>query len=119
MKELNLEVGQKVWTIQLGYCEVYMIDKESTFPIRCRNIYGKSATYTINGKSRFNDSFPCLFESNPFYRFVETNETIELSHQENKAELINAYCFVLATNTTSIESKNIAQNKLKNLLETL
>jgi hypothetical protein len=71
MNELNLEVGQKVWSIQLGDCGVY--DKSAKL-IYCSN--GKrTQSYVKDGKKFEEDECQSLFESNPFYRSVDTNET--------------------------------------------
>lgn len=124
MKELNLEVGQKVWSIQLGDCNVY--DKSAKL-IYCSN--GKrTQSYVKDGKKFEEDECQSLFESNPFYRSVDTNETIEpkLVRQkndgcvENKAELINAlYIVANAKDSTLFTSRKIAQDKLQKLLESL
>ena len=53
---------------------------------------------------------------------VQLQEIKDLANpdpKENKSDLINALCFVIATNETFLESKNIANRKLLNLLESL
>jgi len=118
MKEL--QVGEKKWSIQLGDCMVYEIDKDSGYPIRCKNTHGSDDSYTIDGKRHINDSNPSLFESNPFKRSVDTNETIEpkLGCVENKAELINALVNIYQE-CSNTELKKISETKLQKLLESI
>ena len=126
MKELNLQVGQKVWSIQLGECVMEIIYDNFTYPIICRNIEGKSCSYTSDGYMTENDAYPSLFESNPFERSVDTNETIEpkLVRQQNdvwvesKAETINALCNICNVFTAG-KIRTIAVDKLQKLLESL
>lgn len=111
MKELNLEVGQKVWSIQLGDCEVKEVNKTTRFPITCRGKDGRICGYILDGKEHENAFYRSLFESNPFDK---PNDMVE-----SKAEMINAFCFIIATNATSVNSKVIAQEKLDKILESL
>lgn len=116
MKELNLEVGQKVWSIQLGECEVIGLYIDKYYPYRCQSIKdGVTCSYTLYGKDDESDSNPSLFESNPFEN-ISTLKTV--SQSISKADLINALasvCNVFKSGQTYI----LASNKLLKLLESL
>ena len=126
MKELNLQVGQKVWSIQLGECVMEIIYDNFTYPIICRNIEGKSCSCTSDGYITEKEAYPSLFESNPFERSVDTNETIEpkLVRKQNdgwvesKAEMINALLEVSKSSPVN-SIRDIAHNKLIVILESL
>lgn len=116
MKELNLEVGQKVWSIQLGDCEVLEIITDTQYPIVCQDRNGNMQEYKLNGNFDNEDFHPSLFESNPFEKsnnnkkgltwrspglgenetgfLCERNKSIDFINleepKENKADLINA-----------------------------
>lgn len=64
--ETKFKLGQKVWSIQLGDCEVTNIE-DSPYPIRCLNKEGRSGLYYPNGEYTRNDHSPSLFSSNPFF----------------------------------------------------
>lgn len=52
MKQLNfkdLKVGQKVWSIQLGDCEVFDFDRNSSFPLVLKSNTGEILAYTEGG----------------------------------------------------------------------
>lgn len=68
MKQLKLEVGQKVWSIQLGECEVTKInDADSPFPYFCKSTGSLvNELYSLEGKLYEEDVVPSLFLSNPF-----------------------------------------------------
>lgn len=119
MNELNLEVGQRKWTIQLGYCYVDSIDYNLMFPICFRTKDGRTCTYTSLGQATTNDLYSSVFESNPFESKKKHFDFIPLEEpKENKAELINALCAVLNCSATKL-SQGIAQEKLQKLLESL
>lgn len=126
MKELNLTVGQKCWSIQLGDCEVVEYYGNTEYPYLLRCTKGRQSLYHESFKHNKNDAYPSLFESNPFERSVDTNETIEpkLVRQQNdgwvdnKAELINALCNVIAK-TPDNSFDDIVKEKLFKLLESL
>lgn len=123
MKELNLEAGQKCWSIQLGECEVIEPTNSMYYPYRCQSIKdGAVCSYTVYGKDEESDAYPSLFESNPFIATTQLPQgeiSISKIEPESKIDLINALCFVIATNETLLESKNIANRKLQKLLESL
>ena len=113
MKELNLTVGQKCWSIQLGECVVDAILDTERHCFRCLNLDKQELFYTKKGQIGFFDKHPSLFESNPFEPKL-VQETV----QENKAELINALsivCNVFKSGRTHI----LASNKLLKLLESI
>lgn len=124
MKEL--QIGQKVVSIQLGYCEVVEVRKGDMYPIICENNESIKKYYTIDGYHWKGDKFPSLFESNPFERSVDANEPIEpkLVRQqndgwvENKAELINALVNLINSDMSE-NLDNIAETKLQKLLESI
>ena len=110
MEELKLEVGQKVWTIQSGDCQLVEIDNNSQYCFITENKDGRGHCYDKFGRYGDEHFSPSLFESNPFEKKV--------SEPENKAELINALSNVYL-NATDIDIKSIARTKLKKLLESL
>lgn len=119
MKELNLEVGQKCWSIQLGDCEVTEVNRVMFFPITCQSKDGRSCGYLMDGKDHSNAFYRSLFESNPFeQKLVQENKDGWIEPKENKAELINALCSVIAI-VTDTEMDKIAKDKLQKLLESI
>lgn len=127
MKEL--QVGQKVWSIQLGDCVVVDNNVDELFPIMCKSLISdNSSFYTLDGKFSYDseDYYPSLFDSNPFERSVDTNETIEpkLVRQqndgwvENKAELIKIL-YSIYMESKEIELREIAKDKLQKVLESI
>lgn len=110
MKELNLTVGQKCWSIQLGDCEVIEINNEEYGTI-AEGTDGGRYSYDKSGRYSNRHVSPSLFESNPF----ET-KLVQETVQENKAELINAMCAIINTQVKA-ELKDIAKEKLQKLLE--
>ena len=113
MKELNLEVGQKVWTIQSGYCQLIEIDNDSNYCFITLNKDGRRQCYDKFGRYGDEHFSPSLFESDPFDQSVKSNEMVE-----NKAKLINALIRAIEV-VDSAEIEKIAQEKLKKVLETL
>lgn len=66
--ETKFKLGQKVWSIQLGDCEVitcHLKDKE--YPILCVNKDGQEEEYSNDGYFYNDDFHPSLFSSNPFF----------------------------------------------------
>lgn len=126
MKELNLEVSKKVWTIQLGDCEVESIAKGNKFPLLLKSKDSRTCLYTDSLKYNESDNYRSIFESNPFERSVDTNETIEpkLVRQqndgwvENKAELIKIL-YSIYMESKEIELREIAKDKLQKVLESI
>lgn len=133
MKELNLIVGQKVWSIQLGYCEVVDVNYGARHrKIGCRNSNGKFGCYTVYGRYCKPDFYQSLFESNPFDKNEIYPEKVEgewgiCSQPESKADLINALVGFLTKKPDCFEMTipiyedctDIAEIKLKKLLESL
>lgn len=136
MKELNLEVGSKKWSIQLGDCEVVEIKQQEHFPVYCKNNNGLSCSYYSNGNFMETDYLQSLFESNPFEekanlggireiyglepKFIFEDKGRFIEQKENKAELINALCIVAfqpPLNNNDIIVK--AREKLLKLLESI
>lgn len=117
-KELNLTVGQKVWSIQLGDCEVIEIANEEYGYI----VEGKDGgRYSYDKSGRYSNRHvnPSLFESNPFEpKLVQEHKDGWIEPKENKAELIKALanvCNVFKSGQTYI----LASNKLLKLLESI
>ncbi len=113
MKELNLEVGQRAWSIQLGDCIVY--EKFDTL-YTCTGERNRKFDYYKNGRAHGGDLYPSLFLSNPFEnQSVNSNEMVE-----NKAELILALFEIMKPSWESTKSfKQIAESKLRKLLESI
>lgn len=59
----GVKVGDKLWSVQLGECEVLYIST-GEWPIVCQNERGTGA-YTANGKKMEDDVNPSLFWSRP------------------------------------------------------
>jgi len=115
MEELKLEVGQKVWSIQLGNCEVY--DKSASL-IRCTN-GGRVFSYYLKGNASDMDANPSLFESNPFEpKLVQESKNGWIEPKENKAEMINVLRLIYK-DCFDTDIKIIAKDKLQKLLESL
>ena len=58
--------GQKVWSIQLGDCEVVEINAGWDYPIKCKT-KDDYHYYDLDGKFSGDDASPSLFSSNPFF----------------------------------------------------
>ncbi len=65
--ETKFKIGQKVWSIQLGDCEVVAIYDKKDDGIVCQNKCNKTAYYYPDGKYLSKDTAPSLFSSNPFF----------------------------------------------------
>jgi hypothetical protein len=114
MKELNLKVGQKVWSIQLGDCFVKEMDDSNKYIYILQNKEGNWHSYDKFGKHGHIDCYPSLFLSNPFEnQSVKPNEMVE-----NKAELINALCRVRESFVNG-QILNDVETKLQKLIESL
>lgn len=61
---MDLTVGQKVWSIQLGDCEVRIIEAGKVYCVN--KLSGRSFEYFLNGKITENEVYRSLFLSNPF-----------------------------------------------------
>lgn len=137
MKELNLEVGQKLWSIQLGECEVESLNNENPrahFPVKLLSKSGAYRFYTKELKYKTIDAHPSVFASNPFANIevkinsFESNpfepnlvqETKDgwIEPKENKAELINALVNLINSDMSEVLD-TIAEIKLQKLLESL
>ena len=63
----NVQIGDILWSIRLGACEVKEVTKSSR-PILVQSLYNKSIgeiSYTLDGYENENDIHPSLFWSNP------------------------------------------------------
>lgn len=66
MKDLNLKVGQKVWTITEGDCTVESLTNSGSYPIEVSPEHGgQPESYTSDGRRFTKDNYPSLFLSNP------------------------------------------------------
>ena len=67
--------GQKVWSIQLGDCEVVEINAGWDYPIKCK-AKDDYHYYDLDGKFSGDDASPSLFSSNPFFdeRVMEVSD---------------------------------------------
>lgn len=59
----GVNVGDKLWSMQLGECEVVRVDND-TWPYVCQGVGGMEC-YTSDGKVMATDAFPSLFWSRP------------------------------------------------------
>jgi hypothetical protein len=115
MNELNLEVGQKCWSIQLGECEVVFKDDKL---IHCTN-GSIEKEYYLSGKMFHHDHYRSLFLSNPFEgKPLFKNMDGFFDPKENKADTISALLMVME-DCSDTELKKIAREKLQKLLESL
>lgn len=73
----NVKVGDKLWSIQLGDCVVYLIYATSaSYPIHVKNELGQSAVYSKFGKEDNDDAYQSLYFSNPM--IVAPEEPVRL-----------------------------------------
>jgi len=61
----KLKVGDKLWSIQAGDCELESMDAHS-YPLLCANSDWGRTSYTKDGRHSIYDTHPSLFTSNPF-----------------------------------------------------
>ncbi len=121
-KELNLTVGQKYWSIQLGECEVISIIDQR---IRCKPIHKsevKWMEYEIDGKLSSFEFSPSLFESNPFEpKLVQEHKDGWIEPKGNNAELIRLLIDVSIIHVEYLGSDiiELSKVKLKKLLESI
>lgn len=59
----GVKVGDKLWSVQLGECEVVRVDS-NVWPCVCQGAGGMEC-YTSDGKVVATDAFPSLFWSRP------------------------------------------------------
>lgn len=73
--ETKFKRGQKVWSIQLGDCEVVEINAGWDYPIKCKT-KDDYHYYDLDGKFSGDDASPSLFSSNPFFeeRVMEVSD---------------------------------------------
>ena len=64
--ETKFKIGQKVWSIQLGDCEVREINAGGDYPIKCKT-KDDYHYYDLDGKFSGDDASPSLFSSNSFF----------------------------------------------------
>lgn len=121
MKELNLTVGQKCWSIQLGDCEVSSLAKDHDFPILLKSNDGRTCLYTESLKYNELDACRSVFLSNPFEpNLVQENKDGWIELKESKAELINALFNIANVDwDTNGGLVKMARGKLHKLLESL
>lgn len=126
---MNLTVGQKVWSIQLGDCEVVSINYENTYPVLCMSGGVWKCKYNLQGLSNISDKHPSLFLSNPFEKVQgEKSSPIDdfVAEMKFSGPLIRNYTTDRAQLLTSLfniyvdsgdEIKKIAKEKLLILLQ--
>lgn len=61
----GVKVGDRVWSIELGDCEVWNITEDSIWPIGCKNSKGRKKTYCFDGRLDSAHFTASLFWSNP------------------------------------------------------
>lgn len=66
---IDVKVGDKLWSFELGECEVtnFSLDKSSdrTYAITAKNQYGHTLFYTFNGRLFVDSKHQSLFWSEP------------------------------------------------------
>ena len=73
----KLKVGQTVWTVADGYCDIQSLDAGCLYPIKAGTY-----TYTKEGLYSYASKHPSLFLSNPFEsdeRVVEVRDSATTS----------------------------------------
>ena len=107
----KVEVGDKIWTIHLGWIEVTRIDTRFVYPV----ITG-CHSYTFDGKFRLADKYPSAFLECPFKEQPIEKDTIVwfrdyedatwrvgyYSHFENGKH----WCFVNSKKSTETNTTN-------------
>ena len=58
--------GDKVWSIQLGECEVVFISPREPYPVTVKNKSGTKARYMAKGFYQAVDASPSLFHKKPY-----------------------------------------------------
>lgn len=62
----DVRIGDKLWSIQLGDCEVIQISHSFTYPIMVKSVYTEAIQeYTFDGCKTQTDIHQSLFWSNP------------------------------------------------------
>jgi len=119
MTELNLEEGQKVWSIQLGECVVIEINKNKTY--KCKPLHESKIdwiNYESNGKVSPIEYHQSLFLSNPFEKKVVQENNDGWIEPKEKADTISALLMVYE-DCSDTELKKISREKLQKLLESI
>ncbi len=99
----TLKVGDKLWSIQLGDCEVLELG-EPYYPISCTNKQ-RVIKYRSNGKDQEIDKWSSLFTSNPF---IEGNGKQVIENQPQEGEFTDK-----DFNTTTMNYESLFKHMLK------
>ena len=67
----DLKVGDSVWTIQCGECEIIYISLKENYPITVKAKNNQAYIYCLNGNHNKGDHYRSLFRSNPFEKKEE------------------------------------------------
>lgn len=70
------KVGDKLFDIRFGECEITQKDENKMYPIEVYS-KGNKDDYTINGKEFESDKFPVIFKTNPFEYLAKLNNNQE------------------------------------------
>ena len=119
MNKLNLRLGQKVWSIQLGECEVVEINENKTY--KCKPLYESKIdwiNYESNGKISPIEYHQSLFLSNPFEKKLVLKNNDGWNEPKEKADTISALLMVYE-DCSDTELKKISREKLQKLLESI
>jgi len=57
----KVNVGDCIWTVQLGWAEVIEFDMYGEYPIYVKNKYGRFMRFTVDGKLHKHDLYPSAF----------------------------------------------------------
>lgn len=83
----KVKVGDKIWTIQEGWTNVYTITKYFEYPISTKKGY----TYTLDGKSHTDDIHPSAFLECQFKEEPIEKDTVVWYKDSENAHWINGY----------------------------
>lgn len=83
VKKENLKVGDKLWSIQLGGCEVTDIDVKDSCPIKI----DEDSSYDYNGYFFDEDYFPSLFTQNPLEYLLNLTKQSDLPEYGEEIEV--------------------------------
>jgi hypothetical protein len=82
----EVEVGDKIWTIQHGWVQVVNVDTDS-YPIET-----DGSCYTIDGKRSRGDKYPSAFTEYPFKeQLIEKDTLVWFRDSENENWMVGYY----------------------------
>jgi len=106
----KLKLGQKVWTIQDGYCQISSFKNDDVY----YPIVAGYHSYSSDGKRCFKDEAPSLFLSNPFEdddeRLVEVRQAESDKWVKRVFIAKNRGRFICFSNSETIENSVNSMN---------